>query len=361
MQQAPAAPSLTSLCTRRSFLRGGATLAAALPFLTACKSLDTSHLIFVLGWVPNVEYADLWVALENGYFAQEKVPIKVWPGGPNAPQPVVELAARQAHIGEAEWLPLLDACLRGNDFVIIGSIFPVHPAALMSLPRRPIRRPEDLPGSRFLVQGPSERTAIEAMFKLNHLPPDYQLVPVGFSPEALLNGAGDAYYCFITNQPLAFEDMGMRAGVDFIVTRLDQFGYKVPSTLLFVERKTLHARRAELVGFLKARLRGKAGNQLDPAYAARLSVDKYGADLGLTFRHELRTNQLQLPLYQIPGSPGPFWIEQDLVNNMYSAATAAGRTNLPDPARLIDMSLLEDAYQSLKGNGSVAHSSRVLA
>jgi len=34
---------------------------------------------------------------------------------------------------------------------------------------------------------------------------------------------------------------------------------------------------------------------------------------------------------------------------------------LPDPARLIDMSLLEDAYQSLKGNGSVAHSSRVLA
>jgi ABC-type nitrate/sulfonate/bicarbonate transport system substrate-binding protein len=93
MQQAPAAPSLTSSCTRRSFLRSSATLAATLPWLTACKSLDTSHLIFVLGWVPNVEYADLWVALENGYFAQEKVPVKVWPGGPNAPQPVVELAA----------------------------------------------------------------------------------------------------------------------------------------------------------------------------------------------------------------------------------------------------------------------------
>jgi hypothetical protein len=117
MQQALAAPPLTSSCTRRSFLRGGGATRGA-------------------------------------------------------PQPVVELAARQAHIGEAEWLPLLDACLRGNDFVIIGSIFPVHPAALMSLPRRPIRRPEDLPGCRFLVQGPSERTAIEAMFKLNHLPPD---------------------------------------------------------------------------------------------------------------------------------------------------------------------------------------------
>jgi len=335
--------------SRRRFVRSGATLAASLPWLSACnspRSFAQRNLVLALGWVPDVEYADLWVALERGYFAQEKVPLKVWPGGPNAPQPVVEVAARQAHIGEAEWLPLLDACLRGNDFVIIGSIFPVHPAALMSLPRRPIRRPEDLPHTRFLVQGPSERTAIEAMFKLNHLPPDYQLIPVGFSPEALLNGAGEAYYCFITNQPLVLEDMGMRPGVDFIVTRLEQLGYKVPSTLLFVDRQTLHQRRPELVGFLKARLHGKAGNELDPEYAAHLAVDKYGADLGLTFHHELRTNQLQLPLYQAPGSPGPFWIsQQDLVNNMYSAAIAAGRRNLPDPSRLMDMSLLQEAYQ----------------
>jgi ABC-type nitrate/sulfonate/bicarbonate transport system substrate-binding protein len=337
---------MQSVWTRRSFVRGGAALAASFPWLSGCNSLDQRHLILALGWVPDVEYADLWVALEKGYFAQEKVPLKVWPGGPNAPQPVVEVAARQAHIGEAEWLPLLDACLRGNDFVIIGSIFPVHPAGLMSLPRRPIRRPADLPHCRFLVQGPSERTALEAMFKLNHLPPDYQLIPVGFSPEALLNGAGDAYYCFITNQPLVLEDMGMRPGVDFFVTRLDQLGYKVPSTLLFVERQTLESRRPELVGFLKARLRGKAANDRDPAYATRLAVDKYGVDLGLTFHHELRTNQLQLPLYEAPGSPGPFWIsEDDLVNNMYGAATAAGRTNLPDPSRLMDMSLLHEAYQ----------------
>jgi ABC-type nitrate/sulfonate/bicarbonate transport system substrate-binding protein len=338
------------LWSRRRFVRSGATLAASLPWLSACNSpgsLARRHLVFALGWVPDVEYADLWVALEKGYFAQEHVPLRVWPGGPNAPQPVVEVAARQAHIGEAEWLPLLDACLRGNDFVILGSIFPVHPAALMSLPRRPVRRPEDLPHTRFLVQGPSERTAIEAMFKLNHLQPDYQLIPVGFSPEALLNGAGDAYYCFITNQPLVLEDMGMRPGVDFIVTRLEQLGYKVPSTLLFVDRRTLDDRRPELVGFLRARLRGKAGNELDPAYAARLAVDKYGADLGLTFHHELRTNQLQLPLYEAPGSPGPFWIsQQDLVDHMYSAAIAAGRKNLPDPSRLMDMSLLQEAYGS---------------
>lgn len=331
--------------TRRKFLQGSAA-AASLPWLSGCRSVASHDLIFALGWVPDVEYAGLWVAIEHGYFAHEEVPLKVWPGGPNAPQPLVEVAARQAHIGEAEWLTLLDACLRGNDFVIIGSLFPTSPSALLTLPSRPIRRAADLPGTRFLVQGPSERTAIAATFKLNHLAADYQLVPVGFSPEALLNGAGDAYYCFITNQPQMLENMGMREGADFIVTRLDQLGYHVPSSLLFVDRRTLAARRPQLVGFLRAMLRGNADNNRDPKYGARLAVGKYGADLGLTFPHELRTNQLQLPLCQTSGSRGPFWIsEQDLAGPMYRAAMAAGRSNLPDPARMIDMSLLAEAYE----------------
>jgi hypothetical protein len=32
---------------------------------------------------------------------------------------------------------------------------------------------------------------------------------------------------------------------------------------------------------------------------------------------------------------------------MYGAAGAAGRTKLPEPSRLMDMSLLQEAYQSL--------------
>jgi ABC-type nitrate/sulfonate/bicarbonate transport system substrate-binding protein len=334
--------------SRRRFLASGVAAAAAAPWLSGCRSTDGRDLIVALGWVHNVEYADLFVAEARGYFAQEHCSVKVWPGGPNAPQPVIAVAARLAHMGDAEWLPLLDAVLRGNDFVIIGSIFPVHPGGLMSLAKRPVRTPADLPGTRFLVQGPSERTTIEATFKLNHLAADYQLIPVGYSPDALLNGAGDAYYCFITNQPIVFENLGLKRGTDFFVTRLDELGYKVPSTLLFVERQTLKHRRQELVGFLRARLRGKIDNEKDPAYAANLAVDRYGADLGLEFDHELRTNTLQLPLYQTPGSRGPYWIsDESLRKNMYGAAIASGRINLPDPSRIMDMTLLEEVYASL--------------
>lgn len=320
----------------------------ALPVLSACRTAQGRDLIYVLGWVPDVEYADLWVAVEKGYFQQEGLRLKIWPGGPNAPQPVVEVAAHQAHLGDAEWLPLLDAVLRGNDYVIIGSVFPVHPAGLISLPRRPVRTVEELSGARFLIQGPSERTTIEATFRLNHLAPDYQLIPVGFSPEALLNGAGDAYYCFVTNQPLILEGLGMRKGIDFYVTPIRDFGYVVPSTLIFTERQTLERRRWDLVEFLKGRLLGMFENRKDPAWAASIVVNKYGADLGLDLRQETETNELQIPLYQTPGSRGPYWISnQDLTQHMYPAAYASGRSNLPDPSRLMDMSLLEDVYGQL--------------
>jgi len=297
--------------------------------------------------VPDVEYADLWVALDRGYFAQEGIHLKVWPGGPNAPQPVVELSARQADVGEAEWLPFVDAVLLGNDFVLIASIYPIHPGGLLSLPRRPIRKAADLVGARFLVQGPSERTTIQATFKLNHLPMDYELIPVGFSPEALLNGAGDAYYCFITNQPLTLENMGLRPGQDFFVTRLDELGYKVPSTLIFARRETLRSRRSELVGYLRARLRGAKENSRDPSYAASLAVDRYGADLGLNLKQQTKTNELQIPLYQTPNARGPFWIDEDLSNHMFEAAKASGRLGLPEPSHIVDMTLLEDAYQAM--------------
>ena len=334
--------------SRRSFLRAGIMAGLSLPILSGCRTMQTRDLICVLGWVPDVEYADLWVAREKGYFDREGLHLRIWPGGPNAPQPVVEVAARQAHLGDAEWLPLLDAVLRGNDYVIIASIFPVHPAGLISLPRRPVRSVQELTGARFLVQGPSERTTIEATFKLNHLGPEFELIPVGFSPEALLDGAGDAYYCFVTNQPLILENMGMRKGIDFFVTPIGDFGYRVPSTLIFTQRETIRTRRQELVSFLTARLQGMIENRKDPGFAASIVINKYGADLGLDLQQETRTNELQIPLYQVPGSRGPYWISNnDLVHHMYPAAYASGRGNLPEPSRVMDMTLLEDAYGQL--------------
>ena len=97
-----------------------------------------------LGWVPDVEYADLWVALDRRYIADAGLRFNYLPGGPNAPQPVLEISAGEADFGDSDWLPFCDAIAQGNDFVILASLFPVTPVGLISLPAHPVRTPADL-------------------------------------------------------------------------------------------------------------------------------------------------------------------------------------------------------------------------
>jgi len=337
-----------SSITRRHFLSGGVacgltTLAG--PRLAAASSRT---LTISFGWVPNAEYADIFVGMEKQHFANAGLTVKYLSGGPNAPVSLVTLAAGQADVAGTSWLQLLDACAHGNDFVIIASMVPVTPEGLISLPKRPVMKPADLPGTRFLVQGPAERDVLDAVFKINHLPPERRYIPAGYSPDALLAGAGDAYFCFVTNQPVIFEDMNLKPGKDFLVARMDQFGFKVPSQLLVVDRKRLAAERSTFVAFLHGLLQGYVDNKKDPAYAAALVVNKYGRDYGFSLHQQTRLNQLQLELEKMPGTRGPYWVsEEQLHGSMYEVARATGRTNLPDPARIMDLSLLAEAYKGL--------------
>jgi ABC-type nitrate/sulfonate/bicarbonate transport system substrate-binding protein len=338
---------------RRRFVHLGAL--ASVAGAVGCRRQPQNEVVWALGWLPDVEYGNLWVALDKQYTRQEGVSASYLPGGPNAPQPVVVVAAEQATFGDAEWLPFLDAVQQGNDFVVLAAQFPILPTGIITLPRRPMFKPADLVGGRFLVQGPSERNELDATFRINHLPMNFTMIPAGFSPDALTNGQGDAYCCYITNQPTMLEKMGMRRNKDFFVTRIYDLGYKVPSSLLFVERKFLERNRAELVGFLTALLRARATNIATPAYAARLAVEKYGGDLGLDLDQQITLNSLQVQLEVEPGAEIPFWFSRKSAEGMFQIAAVTGRRNLPPPERLIDLSLLEEAFRVV--NRDAAHSS----
>jgi len=333
---------------RRRFVKFGALLAAASFLPAACRRHRRGELTMSLGWVPDVEYADLWAALDRRYVADAGLHFNYLPGGPNAPQPVLEISAGEADFGDSDWLPFCDAIAQGNDFVILAALFPVAPIGLISLPAHPVHSAADLPGKRFLVQGPNERAMLQALFRINGLEEHYSMVPVGYSPEPLLQGAGDAYFCFVTNQPQSLARMGLRQDKDFFVTRLYDLGYRVCSGLLAIERKTLQRRRQEMVRFLGALLKGHAVNAADPGYGARLAVDRYGADLGLDLQQQTTLNHLQIALETEPGAQIPFWFsEEALAGTMYAVARDSGRPPLPAPGRLRDMSLLEEAYQAL--------------
>jgi ABC-type nitrate/sulfonate/bicarbonate transport system substrate-binding protein len=292
------------------------------------------------------------MGLEKGYFKAESLDVTTLPGGPNAPQPPVTVASDKADIGYGNWLPYLDAVARGNDFVLVAGTFPVSPLGILSLPGKPILKAADIVGKKILAQGPNERTAIDATLALNNLPKQWEFVPAGFSPEPLLAKAGDGYTAFGTNQAVTLEvKMNMVRGKDFFFTSFDSMGYRYYTNLVFVKRTYLAANRPVVVGYLKGLTRGWMENAKDPAVAAKLVVDKYGADLGLDLKQQTRQNQLQIEMLKNPDKPNlPLLVldKETLAGPMYAGAKASGRDKLPEIDKLCDFSVMEEVHASLK-------------
>ena len=304
-----------------------------------------------MSWIPNVEYGGVWLGLENGYFAEEKLNIKYFPGGPNAPKPLVTLAAGKIDIGYGGWLPFLDAVSRGNDFVLIAATFSVSPLGILSLGSNPIRKPADIVGKKILAQGAKERKAIAATLKLNNLPNKWQAVPAGYSPEPLLNKQGAGYTAFGTNQAVALELKGLKRGKDFHFVSFADLGYRSYGTIIFTTRKYLKQNRPTVVKFLRALTRGWIDNARDPKVAANLAVEKYGADLGLNPKQQLRQNQIQVGMMKDPNNPGQKMLVIDpatISGPLYAAAKASGRKNLPPVSQLADATVMQEVYRSLK-------------
>jgi ABC-type nitrate/sulfonate/bicarbonate transport system substrate-binding protein len=314
------------------------------------RAQTPTPLTLALTWIANVEYAGLWIALDRGYFRAEGLDLKYLPGGPNAPAPLVTVAAGKAEIGYANWFPFLDAVGKGNDFVLIGHTFPVSPLGILSLPGKPIRKPADLVGAKILAQGPTERTAVEAVLALNNLPKNVQFVPAGFSPEPLLSKQGDGYAAFVTNQAITLETMGLVRDKDFFFVSFDELGYHTYASGLFTSRQMLQSDRARVVAFMRALTHGWQENERDPALAPKLVLEKFGVDLGLNSKQQMRQNEIQLALTRNPNAPQKGILELDresLTGPMYAAARATGRLDLPAIDKIADFSVMDEVYRTL--------------
>jgi ABC-type nitrate/sulfonate/bicarbonate transport system substrate-binding protein len=324
---------------RRRFAGGAAAtfaLAAAARPAGAATTVTTQ-----LQWIKDVQNAGWWVADADGYFHTGNIDSVVLAGGPNIASVEAVVAAGRADVGIDQLERVIDANAAGSDFVIFGALYQHDPAALLSLPARPVHTARELLGKRIgLQQG--AKVYIDAIMALNHLPPNYSEVVVGSTPDALLQGACDAYLCFVTNQPLQLA----QRGIPSVTATFDQLGYVTYADCLFCTRDYLKANRATLVQYVRALRRGWTASALDPTRAARLTMSSYGATLGLDERAEIATSRAQIPLLEseLTRRHGLLWVDKARVAGpIYTTLRATGRRNLPPVDRLIDTSILSEA------------------
>jgi ABC-type nitrate/sulfonate/bicarbonate transport system substrate-binding protein len=297
-------------------------------------------------WVENVDYAGYWIADSNGLYASEGLAVKFISGGANAPSPADSLAAGAADVGAQSGIEnVLEAIASGNDYVLIGAQYQVSPSAVISLAAHPVRTAHDLVGLRLIAPAPPSDFSIKAALTRAGLPLKYTMVPGGYTVDPLIQGKGDALDGFATNQAISLQQKGMVKDKDYFVTPWASLGLPSYDNVVFVTRDTLKNRRADLVAFLRATVKGWKQNAIDPGLAAKLSVTKYGKDLGLDLEQQILENKAEIP-YTQPQSTAHdmYYIDVDeLAGPIYEGLQAGGLKNLPDAKSIVDMSLLNEA------------------
>jgi ABC-type nitrate/sulfonate/bicarbonate transport system substrate-binding protein len=301
------------------------------------------------GWINNVEFGGVWVAIENGYFAEQGIDPTFLEGGPNAPAPPVAVTAGDAQIGQdPSMLRIFQAMAEsGDDYVLFGTQFQTSPSGVISTPARPVQTAEDLVGIKFLGQ-PGAEANVKAALKLGGFDDtDYEFIPAGFTPAPLMEGQGEAYSAFLTNQPLILAEQGFVEGEDYLTATWEQLGLPLYSNVMFGPRSYVEENHDLLVRFMRALILGWEVNEDDPEFAARLSVEKYGVDLGLDINQQIAENETQIPLHRnaLTEEKGLFWLDPDrIADEMYPVLEAVGVDPLPALDGLVDLSILEDAY-----------------
>ncbi len=311
---------------------------ASLAVTQAGMVFAETALTFQLDWVKNHQYAGMYIAEEKGYYSDAGFTVELLSGG-DVSNTAAVIAGGGAEIGFVSNMGrMVDAVNTGADLVAVGALLQQSPAGILTRPDDVITEAAQLAGRRIGADEAGIRD-INALFTINGLDPDWTDVRTGYDAAPLLDGQVDAYYGYVTNQPIPYR----LKGVDIKAITFSDLGSPSYAGLFVTTRAFLEENRDTVVAFMNATAKGFADANSDPQAAATLTIDKYGLELGLQEDITLEALKAQnaLMVGEYTGKNGLFAMDMGLISgDMYNALRAAGRDNLPDPATVFDTSIV---------------------
>ena len=263
---------------RRTMLRGmgltgaAATVAAAADLLPSggFAQAKTQTINLQLGWLASNNNIGEVVAKELGYFEEEKLNVKIQPGGPNI-DGVAIVASGRYEIGQVSSSPsLMLAASQKIPVTCFATALQQHPYTFFSLEKKPIRTPKDMIGKKIGIQA-TGKILLTALLKKHNIPEkDVEVVVVGADFSPLLTGQVDAFTGWLTSTT-AIKALGQPP----VTLRLWDAGVQLYALPLYATKDTLQKKPEMVAGFLRAQGRGYAFAQKDPEKAADLLVKEY--------------------------------------------------------------------------------------
>jgi len=185
---------------------------------------QSTDLTFFLTFVPNIQFAPLYVAIEKGYFADEGINLVIEHG--DEPLGVDLIAANQRQFGMVSGEQVITARANGRPVVFVYEWFQAYPVGIVAPVDSGITTVEDLRGRVVGIPGRfgASYSGMTALLSANNMTEqDIQLEEIGFNaPEAVCVGRVEASVVYSNNEPLQIEnraaagDCGTVTGVTVI-------------------------------------------------------------------------------------------------------------------------------------------------
>ncbi len=214
-----------------------------------------------VGYIPNVQFAPLYVAMEKGYFKDAGVNVKIDYSFETDALALVGagklefalVSGEQVLLGRAQQLPVVN----------VLAWYQKYPVGIASLKSAGIAKPEDLRGKRIgtpVLSGASY-VGMEALLAAGDLKDaDVQIDTIGFNQvESLVTGREDAVVVYVANEPVQLKAQGY----DVDVLLVSDYLTLVSNGLITSEKMLIE--EPELVrGVVNALLKGIQDAIADP-------------------------------------------------------------------------------------------------
>jgi NitT/TauT family transport system substrate-binding protein len=240
--------------------------------ISACGGKPSGGLTAIrlpLGYIPDIQFAPLYVAVEKGYFADAGIQVEF---DYSMETDITALVgADQLQFGVVSGEQVLLARAKGLPVVYVAAWYQQYPVSVVAKSGQGIRTPSDLRGKSIGLPGMygANYIGLRALLHAGGLSEsDVKLDSIGYTQvEALATDRDQVISVYTTNEPVQLRARG------YDLTELRVADYvQLASNGLITNEKTISENPNLVRGMVKAILRGVADTIADPQAAYQTSL-----------------------------------------------------------------------------------------
>ncbi|MEO8395038.1 MAG: ABC transporter substrate-binding protein [Chloroflexota bacterium] len=176
--------------------------------VVGAQAQTATNLTFFLTYIPNIQFAPIYVALEKGYFADAGLNVTLQSG--DEPDGINLIAANQLQFGLASGEQVIVARAQDRPVRSVYEWYQKYPIGVLVTNESGIKTPADLKGKQIGIPGlyGASYTGVIALLSANGLTEqDVQLQSIGYNaPQVICVGGVQAAVVYVNNEPLQVQD-----------------------------------------------------------------------------------------------------------------------------------------------------------